>query len=79
MQGLDQGSRPFCTNSLPFIGWLSTNPFLNGIQSCESFQSLARDGRGMRLLQVVELAPDVRPASDFLNVPILFLEWLNPA
>jgi hypothetical protein len=26
------------------------------------------------LLQVVELAPDVRPASDFLNVPILFLE-----
>jgi hypothetical protein len=27
-----------------------------------------------RLLQVVELAPDVRPASDFLNVPILFLE-----
>jgi hypothetical protein len=38
---------------LPFVGWSSTNLLLNRIQSCDSFQSLARDGRAMRLLQVM--------------------------
>jgi hypothetical protein len=34
-------------------------------------------GRTMRLLQVVELAPDMRPARDFLNAPILFIELVE--
>jgi hypothetical protein len=51
-------------------GGRPTELFLKAIQSCDSFQSLAGDRRCVRLLQAVELAPHVRPISDFLNAAI---------
>src|SRR3974390_2133311 len=77
MQGLEQRPRPCCANLLPLLRWSAADLFLNGIQSCDSFQSLAGDGQGVRLLQVVELAPNVRPTSDFLNAAILFIELIE--
>jgi hypothetical protein len=76
VQGLDPRSRPFRTNSLPLVRWSSANLFLNRIQSRDSFQRLTRNGRCMRLLQVVELAPDMRPARNFRTLPFASSIWM---
>src|ERR1019366_9336228 len=68
---------PVLYEPVPFVRGSAADLFLNGIQSCDSFQSLAGDGRCVRLLQIVELAPDVRPTGDLLNAAILFIELVE--
>ena len=65
------------TNLLPLVGRPSANLSLDRIQSCDSLQRLTSDGRGVSLLQVVELAPHVRPTGDFLNPAIFFIELVE--
>ena len=62
---------------MPLVWWPTADLLLNGIQGCDSFQSLTGKRRGVRLLQVVELAPDVRPAGNFLDAAILFIELIE--
>jgi hypothetical protein len=44
---------------------------------CDSFQSLTGHRRCVRFLQIVELAPHVRPTGDFLDAAILFIELIE--
>ena len=62
---------------MPLVWWPTADLLLNGIQGCDSFQSLTGNRRCVCFLQVVELAPDVRPTGDFLDSAILFIELIE--
>ena len=63
--------------ALSLVGRPSANLALDRIQSCDSLQRLTGDRRGVSLLQVVELAPHVRPTGDFPNPAIFFIELIE--
>src|SRR6516165_11749522 len=51
----------------PQIGRLATDLIFDGIQRTDPGQRFSRSGRGVHDMDLVELAPGVRPAPGFIN------------
>jgi hypothetical protein len=53
----------------PLSGWLATDLALDRVQLADPFDSFSGNRRGVRLSEFLELAPHMRPASYFLDMP----------
>jgi hypothetical protein len=60
VHGIEQRPGAGLTSLLAFIRHTSADLALNRVQFADATQSFRRERRGMGLLQIVKLAPDVR-------------------
>ena len=66
LQSLEHGSGAGLSLAPPDVGRLTADLFLEGVEIADALESFSGQGRSLRLMKVVELAPDVRPARGFL-------------
>src|ERR1700694_4226448 len=71
MDGRKQWTRAGIAHFAAFIGRPASNLFLDPVQRCDALDRFGCDRRLVRFLQVVELAPDMRPTCRFLHTAAL--------
>ena len=68
MQGLELGSRTCLAHGVALMRLPTADLLFDFVQSPDPLKGLKCDRRGKRYMDVVELAPHVRPAGRFLDL-----------